>query len=72
MNVGQANYNRKLNWIGTGSSATKGYQWDVKLDHSLQPERSQQRRSSRASRAVLSGTECVRQHLQPDRARARR
>jgi hypothetical protein len=35
MNVGQPNYNRKLNWFGTGSSAETGYQFDLKLDHSF-------------------------------------
>jgi hypothetical protein len=31
--VGQANYNRKINWYGVGSNETHGYQYDAKLDH---------------------------------------
>ena len=33
MNVGQANYNRKLNWFGTGSNIMDGHQYDLKADH---------------------------------------
>jgi hypothetical protein len=33
INVGRPDYNRKLNWIGTGSNEIKAVQWDLKLDH---------------------------------------
>jgi hypothetical protein len=35
MNVGQPNYNRRLNWFSVGNATEKGYQGDFKLDHSF-------------------------------------
>ncbi len=35
INVGQPSYNRRLNWIGTGSNSTTAHQWDLKLDHAF-------------------------------------
>lgn len=52
INVGRPEYNRKLNWIGTGSNDVKAYQWDLKLDHRFS---SRDQISGKISRQALSG-----------------
>lgn len=34
-NVGQANYNPYFNWLGSGATATKNDQWDLKIDQNF-------------------------------------
>ncbi len=55
VNVGQSNYNRRNNWMATGTSQTKGYQWDTKLDHAFSAKDRTSLKVSRQS-GQFSGT----------------
>jgi hypothetical protein len=52
INVGRPNYNRKLNWIGTGSTDVTAHQWDLKVDHRFSPN---DQLSGKFSRQAMSG-----------------